>query len=254
MRLIAVFNLKGGVAKTTTVINTAAFLAAGHNKKVLIVDADSQCNSTEFMQRDAVHPYTMKDLLSKGYDRSAAHIEHSSFEGVDLLPADEEMMDLDLSKIELGSASATCLRDMLRGPEGIGWAYDYVLIDCPTAFSAASVAALVAADEVLIPVKLEAFSLRGMANIVRQVFNMRKINQGLKIAGILPTIWYKSENILKSEAIIRKSDFHVFSHVRRSNKVDDMTFAQEPLLIFSPKSAAARDYFRFVAELERRGK
>lgn len=254
MRVIAFFNLKGGVAKTTSVINTAAYLAAEFNKKVLIVDADSQCNSTEFLQRDGLHLFTMKDLLSKGYDRRRAHIEHSNFDGVDLLPADEEMMDLDLSKIELGSASPVCLREMLRGNEGIGWAYDYVLIDCPTAFTAASAAALVAADEVLIPVKLDAFSLRGMANIMRQVFNMRRINKDLKIAGILPTMWYKSDNLLKAEEILKKSEFHVFGHIRRSNKADDMTFVQEPLILSSPKSAAARDYFRFAAELERRGK
>ena len=254
MIIIAVVNLKGGVAKTTTVINTAAFLGAEHNKKVLVIDADSQCNCTEFMQRDKMHFYTLADLLRQGYDRNKAHIELSSFDNVHLLPADEELMDLDLSKIELGSASATCIRDMLRGPEGIGWAYDYVLIDCPPAFNAASAAALVAADEVLIPMKLDAFSLRGMANIVRQVFNMKKINPKLEIAGILPVMWYKADNILKAEEALKKSDFHVFSHIRRTNKVDDMTFAQEPLLISSPKSAAARDYFRFVAELERRVK
>ena len=83
---------------------------------------------------------------------------------------------------------------------------------------------------------------------------MKKINPKLAIAGILPVMWYKAENILKAEEALKKSEFHVFSHIRRTNKVDDMTFAQEPLLISSPKSAAARDYFRFVAELERRGK
>ena len=252
MKVIAVFNLKGGVAKTTTVINTAAYLAAKHGKKVLVVDADGQCNSTEFLRRDAVHVYTMRELVRDGFRPSAAAIEHSKLTGVDLLPAHEELMDLDLTKIELGSASATSLRDLLRSENGIGWAYDWVLIDCPTAFTAASVAALVAADEVLIPVKIDAFSLSGMVNIMRQVFNMRKINDRLKIAGILPTVWYKSANIVAAEEVLRKSDFHIFGHIRRSTKSDDTTFAQRPLVDFSPKSAAAQDYARFAADLVRR--
>ena len=74
-----------------------------------------------------------------------------------------------------------------------------MIIDCPPAFNAASAAALVAADEVIIPIKLDAFSLRGMANIMQQVSNMRKINDSLTVAGILPTMWYKSDNIIEAE-------------------------------------------------------
>ena len=249
MTVIAVVNLKGGVAKTTTVINAAAIMAAIYDKKVLVVDADSQCNLTEFVQRDNMHLCTLADLLRKGYRRDICHIEHSSIKGVDLLPACEELMDLDLTKVELGSASATCLRDLLRGEDGIGWAYDYVLIDCPPAFNAASAAALVAADAVVIPLKLDAFSLRGMGNILRQVKNMQKINPKLKIAGLLPTMWYKADNIIKAEEALKKSGLDVFEHIRRTPKVDDMTFAQRPIIETSPTSAAASDYKAFVKAL-----
>lgn len=246
MRTIAVINLKGGVAKTTTVINAAAILAADHRQKVLVIDADSQCNTTEFLQRDKMHPFSLSDLLRKGFRAEDCHIEHSSVKDVDLLPADETLMDLDLTKVELGSASATCIRDMLAA---IGWAYDWCLIDCPPAFNAASAAALVAADEAVIPMKLDAFSLRGMGNILCQIRNMTKVNPRLKVAGILPTMWYKEENIVSAEAQLKAAAMPVFSHIRRTPKVDDMTFAQEPIIISSPQSAAAKDYRRFVAEL-----
>ena len=249
MKIIAVVNLKGGVAKTTTVINAAAIMAKKFKQKVLVIDADSQGNCTEFIQRDAEHVCTLADLLRNGYKPDRCHIEHSSVEGVDLLPASEELMDLDLTKVELGSASATCLRDLLRGEDGVGWAYDYALIDCPPAFNAASAAALVAADAVVIPMKLDAFSLRGMGNILRQVRNMQRINPGLKIAGLLPTMWYKADNILQAEAVLKGSGFKVFGHIRRTPKVDDMTFAQRPLIESSPTSAAAKDYEAFVREL-----
>mgnify|MGYP002771960544 CR=1 FL=1 len=193
MRTTAIINLKGGVAKTTTALNMAAILAKDYKQRVLLVDADSQCNCTEFFQRDAVHPGTLADMLDDRYDR--------------------------------------------------------MIIDCPPAFNAASAAALVAADEVIIPIKLDAFSLRGMANIMQQVSNMRKINDSLTVAGILPTMWYKSDNIIEAEKMLREFGLPVLPHVRRTNKVDDMTFAQEPLVISSPKSAAGVDYRRVVAAL-----
>ncbi len=246
MRTIAVINLKGGVAKTTTVINTAAILAADFGKKVLVIDADSQCNCTEFLLGSKAEAYSLSDLLRQGFDAAACRIQHSNVEGVDILPADETLMDLDLTKVEIGGASAVCIRDMLGT---VGWAYDFVLIDCPPAFNAASAAALVAADEAVIPMKLDAFSLRGMGNILCQIRNMTKVNPRLKVAGILPTMWYKAEKIVEAEEALRAYGFGVFSHIRRTPKVDDMTFAQEPIIVSSPQSAAAKDYRRFVVEL-----
>lgn len=242
MRTTAIINLKGGVAKTTTALNMAAILAKDYKQRVLLVDADSQCNCSEFFQRDAVHPGTLADML-RGL---APCIEHSRFDGVDLLPGDDSLMDLDLTKIETGSASAVCLRELAAELDD---RYDRMIIDCPPAFNAASAAALVAADEVIIPIKLDAFSLRGMANIMQQVSNMRKINDSLTVAGILPTMWYKSDNIIEAEKMLHEFGLPVLPHVRRTNKVDDMTFAQEPLVISSPKSAAGVDYRRVVAAL-----
>ena len=239
MKTLAICNLKGGVAKTTTAINTAAILAAELKQRVLIVDADSQCNCTEFLQRDKTHPRTLADML-RGHE---PEIEKSRFENIDLIPADDGLMDLDLTKVETGSASAMCLRELAGD---IDLVYDWMIIDCPPAFNAASAAALVAADEVVIPIKLDAFSLRGMANIMQQIRNMQKINPALKIAGILPTMWYRSDNIVNAELQLRGAGLPVFPHIRRTPKADDMTFEQEPLIVCSPRSAAAIDYRHFV--------
>jgi chromosome partitioning protein len=138
-----------------------------------------------------------------------------------------------------------CLRKKLKEVEPM---YDFVFIDCPPDFNAASAAALLAADDVLIPMKLDAFSLRGMANLMRQIQNMKKVNPGLKLAGLLPTMSYKSENIQEAIRQLQASKLHVFSPIRRTGKVDDMTFEQAPLLVTSPKSAACQDYKRFVLE------
>ena len=248
MRTIVILNLKGGVAKTATAVNVAAILASDYKQRVLLIDADSQCNTTEFYGGDPAKG-NLAELLRSGSQEDAAWgIQSTRFTGVDLLAGDESLMDLDLTKVELQDVRATVLRDMVQSLDKMSL-YDWVLVDCPPAFNAASAAALIAADEVIIPIKLDAFSLRGMANLMRQIANMRQINPKLRLGGLLPTMWYRSENIQRAEETLRASGLPVYPHIRRTNKVDDMTFDQQPLLVSSPKSAAGRDYRTFVRAL-----
>lgn len=251
MRAIAVCNLKGGVGKTTTVINLAADLAHYHNQRVLVIDADSQSNLTRFVALQE-QGYTLSDLLRmEGTTVDAALADlvidrGTALAGVDLIPADLSLMDLDLTKAERGDANMLILRDLL---ELVAERYDYVLIDCPPAFNAASAAALVAVSEVIIPIKLDAFALYGMANLMRQLQNMRQINPALRVAGVLPTMWYKSPGNVDAIAQLRKNNLHVFPRIRRTAKVDDMTYTQAPLYVTSPTSGAAVDYKRLAAAL-----
>lgn len=248
MRTAVILNLKGGVAKTATAVNVAAILASDYKQRVLLIDADSQCNTTEFYGGDPAKG-NLAELLRSGSQEDAAWgIQSTRFTGVDLLAGDESLMDLDLTKVELQDVRATVLRDMVQSLDKMSL-YDWVLVDCPPAFNAASAAALIAADEVIIPIKLDAFSLRGMANLMRQIANMRQINPKLRLGGLLPTMWYRSENIQRAEETLRASGLPVYPHIRRTNKVDDMTFDQQPLLVSSPKSAAGRDYRTFVRAL-----
>lgn len=241
MRTTAILNLKGGVAKTSTAVNMAAILASDYDYRVLVIDADSQCNTTEFFGGAEASRCTLADML-RGLVVNEP-IRPSSFPGVSLLPADDSLMDLDLSKVEDSRVDVTCIKKLLNKR---AMDYDFVVIDCPPAFNAATAAALLAADDVVIPIKLDAFSLRGMGNLMRQIANMRKINKNLRMAGLLPTMCYKSENLEDAMQQLRASDLKVFPPVRRTPKVDDMTFAQSPLIVSSPKSAACIDYRRFV--------
>lgn len=239
MRTTAVLNLKGGVAKTVTVVNMAAILARLHHKRVLVVDADAQGNSTEFFGGCEPTRCTFAELL-RGLEVNPA-IRPSNFPGVDLLPASDSLMDLDLSAVKAQGVDVTCLQKKLQRAD-----YDVVLIDCPPAFNAAAAAALIAADDVIIPIKLDAFSVRGMANLMRQIRNMRSINPKLRVAGVLPTMWYSEESIRKAERQLRLSDLHVFPHIRQSSKVDASTFDLRPLIFSSPRCGATVDYKRFV--------
>lgn len=265
MRTIAVVNLKGGVAKTATVINVAAVLARDYRQQVLVIDADSQCNTTEFFGGDPAQG-NLAELLRMEREEdpyllpeeaALAAIQDGNFEGVNLLCGDDSLMDLDLSKVEDQAVNVTVLRDLRRYLDALGdeeeECYDWCLIDCPPAFNAASAAALLMADEVLVPIKLDAFSLRGMTNLLRQIDNMRKINPALRLLGCLPTMWYKSPRTEEAEEVLQASGLPVFGHIRRTDKVDEMTFAQEPLLVTSPHSAAGVDYRKLVRELAKGG-
>lgn len=249
MRTIAIINNKGGVGKTTTVINMAAVLSKYHQKRVLVVDADSQINTTEFYGADPARG-NLAEVLRRTPDYgefAVLNIQPTDYERIHILAGSEELMDLDLTKVELGSANAAALRNMVAYLEECDGC-DYCLVDCPPAFNAASAAALVAADEVIIPVKLDAFGLQGMANLLRQIDNMRRINPRLRIAGILPTKWYFTTQGEAAEKTLRENGLKVFGHIRWSKKVDDMTWAQEPLEVCSPRSGAGVDYRRFVRQ------
>lgn len=255
MKTIAICNLKGGVAKTTTVVNLAADLAHFHGKRVLVIDADSQANATEFLGGGrAGHSLATLLRLPKAERtdftlsiEADQIITASTIPAVDLLPADDSLMDLDLSKVEEDAAYVACLRDLRPELERRG--YDFMLIDCPPAFNAAAAAALLAADEVIIPIKLDAFALRGMGNLVRQIHNMRKINPALRIAGVLPVMWYESQENRMAMTQLQSTDLHVFPRIRRSTMVDAMTYRQEPLYISSPKSGACHDYKTFARRI-----
>ena len=237
------------MAKSNTVINMAAILAKKYGKKVCIIHADSQCNVTEFFGADPDKGNLARVLRNFGAEPrpgadAAWNIQATRFPGIDILAGDDSLMDLDLSKVEQQTVNANVLRYMV---EEVRDMYDFAFIDCPPAFNAASAAALIAADDVIIPIKLDAFSLRGMGNLMRQIRNMRQINPRLRIAGCLPTMWYNDPQIVAAEQQLRAAKLPVFPHIRRSDRVDDMTFQQEPLLISSPRSGAGIDYRSFVA-------
>lgn len=261
MKTIAVCNNKGGVAKTTTVVNLAADLALDHGMRVLVIDADSQANATGFLGGIAEGRETLADLLrtpkpertvfSVSFDLLRA-IAPSTVPDVDLLPADSTLMDLDLSKAEDERAFVNVLK---LGLPDLAGRYDVCLIDCPPAFNAASSAALLAADAVLIPVKLDAYSLEGMANLLRQVSTMRQLNPALRVLGVLPVLWYRSDSNSRAEAAMRAADLTVLTpRIRRSDRVDESSYLREPLIVCSPKSGACRDYRRLAAALARKWK
>ena len=176
----------------------------------------------------------------------AFNSQSTDWDRLEILPASDALMDLDLTKIQTGGMSVAALKDALADQHE---RYDIVLIDCPPAFTASCAAALIAATDVLIPIKLDAFSVRGMTNLYQQVKNMRKLNPQLRVCGCLETMWTGNETDQWADETLRHSLLPVFKQrIRATGKVGSMTFEQKPLREHSPKCAAAIDYRRFAKE------
>lgn len=249
MRTTAILNLKGGVGKTTTVIHMAYLLQHYDNARVLVVDCDPQCNLTQFYGADPKNGSTSQVLVNGDELFGIVSIQPTTVPGPDILAADDSLMELDLSQLQTSRVKPMVFRSMVMELARRDQ-YDYILFDCPPAFNSACAAALIAADDVIVPIKLDAFSVTGMANILRQVKNMQKINSRLRVAGVLPTMWYKSREIVDAEAILRRSSLHIFPHIRRSNHVDKVSFDRA---LSSAHTGHMRDYKVFVAEYMEQG-
>lgn len=252
MKTICIMNLKGGVGKTVTACNMAAILAADHGKRVLLIDADHQGNTSRFFSADQDAATTREILTGEAEPYWPESVQRTAYEGLDIIPADMSLAELDMPA-EATQKSIYRLRDMLRVIQDDN-AYDYAVIDMPPAFSFAARAALLAADEVIVPIKLDAFSVDGMAELLRQISAMRKVNSRLTLAGVLITMWRNVDVVNQAEKVLRGSGVPVFgTTIRRTDIVDESTFQREPLVVYSPRSAACVDYRRLVAEYLERG-
>lgn len=250
MRTTAILNLKGGVGKTTTVIHMANILHRDYGARVLVVDCDHQHNLTQFFGADPERGSTT-DVLLMGWPEGTpiGPIQSTEMEGIDILAADGSLMALDLSQLENNHVKSSCFREMVMA-QALAESYDYILFDCPPAFNAACAAALIAADDVVIPIELDAFSIDGMGNIIQQVDNMRRLNNRLRVAGVLPTKWYKDDTILDAENILRQSSLNVFPRIRYSKRMKAVTFSRE---LSGKKTAPMKDYKLFVGQYVKQG-
>lgn len=263
MRTTAIFNLKGGVGKTTTAINMAAILAE-RGKEVLVIDGDPQCNLTQFFgfrDPDKMCENNLAQLLNLDAAGRSDNAEDYLFEtfipGVNLLPASFDLVNADIAKMmSLGSVSVKAISDLLHAlmdaAQGVidpPEPFDHVLIDCPPSFTAATVAALYAADDVIIPVEADLFSILGLTSVIAQINSMRTVKPRIHVAGALITKWHNTIATHQGEAALRASAVPVFKQtIRRSDKVTESIFSGQSLQQYSPQSAAGRDYRAFVDE------
>ena len=260
MRTISIINLKGGVGKTTTVINMAEILA-DRDMSVLVIDADPQANATQFYNLSRETDCTLAQLLDLDAPGRSEMIEDyiltTGFPGISLLPASIELINADIAAVQRkdGRVNVRAIAELLALLQADAFdaddpdPFDFVLIDCPPSFTAASVAALYASDDVIIPVEADLFSVSGLATLIEQINSVRRVKPQIRVAGALITKWHNSPACVQGEAALRASAVPVFRQtIRRSDKVTESIFQRQALQAYSPQSAAGRDYRAFVAE------
>jgi chromosome partitioning protein len=189
--VIAVLNQKGGVGKTTTAINLAAYLAKdGHS--VLLVDLDPQGNSTSGLGLDKQSlKTTLYDVLFSRAQASQTTQKINS--KLFILPANANLAGAEVEMVNL-SGRELLLRNVLKSLD-----YEYVLIDCPPSLGLLTINALAAAGSVLIPVQAEYYALEGLSQLLSVIQQVRQaLNPSLEILGVLITL-YDSRNSLSDQ-------------------------------------------------------
>ncbi len=248
MKTISFINLKGGVGKTISAINFAHILAHVHNKRVLLVDNDKQGNASKFF---GVYDYdvkTISDIMTEPELNPKECIYKTEYERLDIMPANMLLLTA-IQRVTNDKGNPQQVR-LARALDRIQEIYDYCIIDNPPDVNISVINALIATQEVLVPVKADQFSIDGLETIIEQTESIKKMNKDINFKGCFLTMYQR--NSINNQAIERlkgNSEYKVFDTViRNSTKVAETTHTRKPIAIQSKKSNPSKDFTALVNE------
>ena len=251
-KIISIINQKGGVGKTTTVINLAAGLAM-KRKKILVIDLDPQGNATTGLglSNTADSDQTIYSVLN-GEKKISEVIKTTSFENLNLITS-----NVDLSGLEVETAGdsrrAFKLKDELTSIlNDSSLSYDYILIDCPPSLSLLTIMALVASNALIVPLQTEFFALEGLTQLMKTIDRIKSnLNPSLEIRGILLTM-YDKRNKLSSQVELEARNYFknkVYNiAVPRNVRLSEAPSHGIPVLIYDKNCPGSKAYFSFADE------
>lgn len=248
-RILAFANQKGGVGKTTTVVNVGAALAERH-RRVLVVDLDPQANATSGLGLRG-HGGESERLLWGEASLSEAAVR-TAVEGLDLVPAGEGLAGADLTLAELPERERRLRMAIVPSRD----AYDFVLIDCPPALGLLTVNALAAADGVVVPLQCEYYALEGLTQLLSTLERVRRgLNPTLAVEGIVLTMFDARTNL--SAQVVDEVKRHFRDRVYgvlvpRLVRLSEAPSHGQPITLYDPRSRAAEVYRMLAEEVDRR--
>lgn len=245
MKTIAVTNQKGGVGKTTTVINAGAGLAK-LGKKVLLVDLDPQANLTYSLGKMAhLEPRTMYHLLTGKAALTEVTVKRGNLW---LIPSS---IELSGAEVELSGAAGReiVLKEALMGIRG----FDYCFLDCPPSLGLLTLNALTTAHEVYIPLQAEFLALQGLGRLLETVETVRKrLNKRLKMTGVIGTRYDKRRKL--NREVIETLNSHFGNKLFKTLIRENISLAEAPshgktIYEYKPNCYGALDYLRLSKEI-----
>ncbi len=251
-KIISVINQKGGVGKTTTVINLAAGLSM-KGKKILVIDLDPQGNATTGLglSNRTNSDKTIYNVLN-GNKKITEVIQSTKFANLNLITS-----NVDLSGLEVETAGDS--RRAFKLKDELGFilndsrsSYDYILLDCPPSLSLLTIMALVASNALIVPLQTEFFALEGLTQLMKTIDRIKSnLNPNLEIRGILLTM-YDKRNKLSGQVELEARNYFkekVYSTaVPRNVRLSEAPSHGIPVLIYDKICPGSKAYFNFTEE------
>ena len=246
-KIVSFSNQKGGVGKTTTSVNMAAYIAA-EGKKVLLVDMDPQGNATTGLgfSKSSLEQSIYSVLIDD--EKALENIMPTEVENLDLLPSN---IDLAGAEVEL-VYKKNRERVLKNALEEIRSRYDYILIDCPPSLGLLTINALACADSVIIPIQSEYYALEGLSQLMNSISLVKQhLNAGLEVDGVVLTMYDSRSLISKQIAEEIKKFFtkRLFEIVvPRNVRLVEASSYGKPIMMHDPKCTGARAYKALTLE------
>lgn len=251
VQTICIANQKGGVGKTTTAINLSAALAV-LSRKTLMVDCDPQANATTGVGLDKT---TMGKTLYHGLigeTPAQSLVVDTEIELLKVMPSRTELIGFEVEM--MSNPDRERIMKKLLAP--IKNDFEFIILDCPPSLSLLTLNAITAADAILIPLQSEFYALEGLGQLLQTIKGIkRSLNPGLKIAGILLTMFDKRTNLshqVAEEAEKYFRDLIFETQIPRNVRLSEAPSFGKPIFLYDEKSVGAKHYLDLARELIKR--